>query len=150
MNLYEMLHKDHEKVKSLFDQLEAVGEDEISRREELFFSLNRELEVHTQAEEKFFYSQLRSEDDTRELILESYDDHKMIKRLLDDLDVMDKGAPEWTAKFRTLREIVEQHVEAEEKELFPLAQEALEDEEAAGIAEDMESFKEEHTELESY
>jgi hemerythrin-like domain-containing protein len=38
----------------------------------------------------------------------------------------------------------------EEQELFPLAQKVLEDEEAAGIAEDIESFKEEHTELEAY
>lgn len=150
MNLYEMLHKDHEKVRSLFVQLEAAGEDQERRREQLFASLGRELLVHTEAEEKFFYSQLRSEDETRELILESFDEHKLVKRLMDELDAMDKGTPEWTAKCRTLRENVEQHVETEEQELFPLAQKVLEDEEAAGIAEDIESFKEEHTELEAY
>ncbi|MDB5103008.1 MAG: hemerythrin [Fibrobacteres bacterium] len=150
MNLYEMLHRDHEKVKSLFDQLEATGEDQESRRETLFAHLFRELDVHSQAEEKFFYSQLRSEDETRELTLESIDEHKMVKRLLGELEAMDKGTPEWTAKCRTLRENVEEHVEMEEQELFPMAQRVLEDEEAAGIAEDIDSFKEEHAELESY
>jgi hemerythrin-like domain-containing protein len=150
MNLYELLHRDHEKIKSLFEQLEAAGEDRENRRESLFASLFRELDVHSQAEEKFFYSQLRSEDETRELTLESLDEHKMVRRLLGELESMDKGTPEWTAKCRTLRESVEGHVEMEEQELFPMAQRVLEDEEAAGIAEDIESFKEEHTELEAY
>ena len=61
MSLYEILHRDHEKVKNLFEQLEAAGEDQESRREVLFASLFRELEIHTQAEEKYFYSRLRSE-----------------------------------------------------------------------------------------
>jgi hemerythrin superfamily protein len=150
MNLYEMLHRDHEKVKSLFDQLEAAGEEDGNRLEQLFAMLYRELDIHSQAEEKFFYSQLRSEEGTRELTMESLDEHKLVKRLLQEMDAMDKGSPEWTAKCRTLRENVEQHVEMEETELFPQAQKVLEDEEAAGIAEDIESFKEEHAELEAY
>jgi hypothetical protein len=150
MNLYEMLHQDHEKVKSLFEQLEATGEDQERRREQLFSSLFLELDVHSQAEERFFYSQLKSEDQTRELTLESLDDHKLIKRLLEELDSMDKGSPEWTAKCRILRENVEEHVRTEETDLFPLAHKVFDDEEAAGIAEDIESFKEEYTELEAY
>jgi hypothetical protein len=150
MNLYEMLHQDHEKVKNLFEQLEAAGEDQERRREQLFSSLFLELDAHSQAEERFFYSQLKSEDQTRELVLESLDDHKLIKRLLEELDSMDKGSPEWTSKCRILRENVEEHVRTEEADLFPLAREVFEDEEAAGIAEDIESFKEEYTELEAY
>ena len=150
MSLYEMLHRDHEKVKSLFEQLDAAGDDQESRREALFSDLYRELDIHTQAEEKYFYSRLRGETDTREMTLESLDDHKLAKRLLTELDSMDKGTPEWRFKCRTLRDTVEGHVEMEEQQLFPLAQRILDDEEAAGIAEDIESYKEEHTELEAY
>ncbi len=150
MNLYEMLHQDHEKVKGLFDQLEALGETNENRREQLFASLYQELDIHTQAEEKYFYSQLRGEDETRELTLESLDEHKMVKKLLGELDATDKGAAEWTAKFKSLRENMEQHVEMEENELFPQARKVLDDDEASGIADDIEAFKEEHTELEAY
>jgi hemerythrin-like domain-containing protein len=145
-----MLHNDHEKVRSLFKQLEAAGDQQERRREQIFASLFLELDVHSQAEEKFFYSQLKSEEDARELVLESLDDHKLVKRMLEELDSMDKGTPEWMAKCLTLRDNVEQHVQMEERELFPLAQRTLEDEEAAGIAEDIESYREEHTELEAY
>lgn len=150
MNLYEMLHHDHEKAETLFELLEASGEEDINRREELFFSLSRELETHTQAEEKFLYSLLRNHESSRELTLESFDDHKEIRRLLAELDAMDKGTPEWTAKCRILREAVARHVDSEERDLFPLAKKAIDDEEAAGIAEDIESFKEEQGELEAY
>lgn len=150
MNLYEILHQDHEKVKGLFDQLDALGEINENRRDQLFSALYQELDIHTQAEEKYLYSQLRSENETRELIMESFDEHKMVKKLLGDLDTMDKGTVEWTAKLRSLRESVEQHVEMEENELFPLARKALDDDEASGIADDIEAFKEEHTELEAY
>src|SRR5258708_10038138 len=104
MNVYEMLHRDHEKAMSLFDQLESSGEDEERRRERIFSSLYSELNIHSQAEERFFYSRLKSLDGTRDLTLESLDEHKLVRRLLDELDAMDKGTPEWTAKCMSLRE----------------------------------------------
>jgi hemerythrin superfamily protein len=150
MNLYEILHQDHEKVKGLFDQLEAATVGTESRREQLFASLYQELDIHSQAEEKYFYSRLKSEDDARERTLESLDEHKMIKKLLKELDAMDGGDLEWPVKLKILRESVEEHVEMEENELFPLARRSLDEDEAMGIAEDIEAFKEEHTELEAY
>jgi hemerythrin superfamily protein len=150
MNLYELLHRDHAKVDSIFAELEKTGESEDSRREKLFSSLYRELDIHSQAEEKFFYSQLKGEEETRELVLESLDEHKDMMKRLNELDARDKGGAEWAARIRSLREIVESHVHEEENELFPRARKALEEEEAAGIAEDIEAFKEEHAELEAY
>jgi hemerythrin superfamily protein len=148
MNLYIMLHQDHEKAKNLLEQLEASGEDEEGRRERLFATLFRELESHAEAEERYFYSRLKINDQARGTVLESLGDHKDIKKLLGELDAMDKGTPGWTRKCRTLREEVEAHILAEEEELFPLAQKVIEDEEAAGIAEDIETLKEARAEVE--
>lgn len=150
MNLYELLHRDHAKVDSLFGELEKAGESEDSRREQLFSSLYRELDIHSQAEEKFFYSTLKGEEETRELVLESLDEHKDMKTLLRELDAMDKGGAEFMDRLRELREMVRRHVSEEENELFPRARKALEEDEAAGIAEDIEAYREEHTELEAY
>lgn len=150
MNLYDLLHKDHERVREIFSQLERTTESDGTRRENLFGSLYRELDLHSQAEEKFLYSRLKGEDDTRELVLEALDEHKEVKKALDDLESMDKGAAEWTARLRELRDSVEHHVEEEENELFPRARKTLDEEEADGIAEDIEAFKEEHSELEAY
>jgi iron-sulfur cluster repair protein YtfE (RIC family) len=150
MNLYEMLHQDHEKVRGLFAQLEAIGDEDDVRREQIFLSLYREIDLHSQAEEKFFYSQLKGEEETRELILESLDEHKGVKKLLEELESMDNATPEWAGKLATLQEEVEHHVQEEEGELFPRARKVLADDEAAAIAEDISSFKEEHEQLEAY
>ena len=148
MNLYILLHQDHDKARTLFEQLRASGEDEQDRRERLFQTLSRELNLHSEAEERFFYSRLKSNDETRETTSESLEDHKGLKRLLANLEAMDAGTPEWTAKGRELQDEFEAHVLLEEGELFPQARRVIEDEEAAGIAEDIQAFKEEHAEIE--
>jgi len=148
MNLYVLLHQDHDKARNVFEQLEASGENEVDRRERLFATLSRELSLHSEAEERFFYDRLKANDGTREIALESLDDHRGMKRLLAELEAMDAGSPEWTAKCRELRLECETHIQREEQELFPLAQRAIGDEEAAGIAEDIEAFKEEHAGIE--
>lgn len=151
MNLYIMLHEDHEKLKSLLEQLEETGETgeaEVGRRERLFAALFRELDAHTEAETRYFYSRLKPNDLARAMVVESLDDHKDMQRILGELEAMDKGAPEWTRKCRSLREEVEGHILREEQDLFPVAQKVIEEEEAAGIAEDMEAWKEQRTELE--
>lgn len=149
MNLYEMLHKDHERVRELFLRLEGTGESDIGGREQIFSTLHHELDVHSRAEEKYFYSLLKGEAETRELILESLDDHRDVIRRLEALDSMDKGSAEWIAGLHACREIVERHVDEEERELFPRARKALDEDAAAGVAEDIEAFKEEHAELEA-
>ena len=150
MNLYMLLHQDHENAKSLLAQLEASGEDEQDRRERLFSTLFRELSLHSEAEERYFYSRLKANDETRETTLESLDDHKGMKRLLAQLEGTDAGTPEWTAKCRELRAECEMHIAREEEELFPLARRVIEDEEAAGISEDIQAFKEEQAEIEIF
>lgn len=150
MNLYIMLHQDHEKAKSLFEQLQAAGEDEESLRERLFSALYREMDLHAEAEERFFYNRLKNNDATRDWVSASLAEHKIMKKTLRELDAEDKGTTEWTVKCARLREMAEDHVTDEEEKLFPLAQKVIEDEEAAGIAEDIDSFKEEHSEVELF
>jgi hemerythrin superfamily protein len=143
-----MLHQDHVKARSLFDQLEASREEETELRERLFSSLDRELGLHSEAEEHFLYDRLKINDRARDRTLESLEDHQGMKRLLAELGAMDPGTPEWTGKLRILRAGCEAHILREERDLFPLAQRVLGDEEAAGIAEDIESYKEERAGIE--
>lgn len=150
MNLFEMLHKDHEQVRALFSQLENTADADINGRDHIFAALYRELDIHSQAEEKYFYSLLKGEAETRELVLESLDEHKDVKKMLDELESMDKGSAEWIAGLHACREAVEQHVAEEENELFPLARKALGEDAAAGVAEDIEAFKEELAALETH
>ena len=148
MNVYELLKKDHETVKNLFAQLEETDEDQVQEREELFLTLKKELTIHALAEEKFFYSELKEDEESEETTLEALEEHKVVKKLLKELDGNQKGTKEWAAKLKVLQENVEHHVEEEEGELFEQAAEVLDEDDAERIGEEIESFKNEQSELE--
>ncbi|MDB5104800.1 MAG: hemerythrin [Fibrobacteres bacterium] len=148
MNVYEILQKDHETVKALFGKLEETTEDQVEERERLFQTLNQELTVHAAAEEKFFYPALKNVEESEDDTLEAIEEHKVVKKLLKELEANQKGTKEWAAKLKVLQENVEHHVEEEEGELFEKAEDILDEEEADSIGEEIEAYKAEHSEME--
>ena len=114
MDAIELLKTDHRKVEKLFDGL-MKSKGEVS----LFRELDKELTVHAEIEEKLFYPAAKNVAPTRDLVLESIEEHKQIKMVLSDLEQADKGTDEWRAGLKVLMEDVQHHVGEEERELFP-------------------------------
>ena len=114
MDAIELFKTDHRKVEKLFDGL-MKSKGEVS----LFRELDKELTVHAEIEEKLFYPAAKNVAPTRDLVLESIEEHKQIKMVLSDLEQADKGTDEWRAGLKVLMEDVQHHVGEEEKELFP-------------------------------
>ena len=148
MDVYRLLKEDHKKVMSLFNELEDTTERALKTREHLFVNLKMELTLHAEAEEKFFYPRVEEPKATHELTLEAYEEHKVVKTLLAELEADAKNTEEWAAKLKVLKENVEHHVKEEEGELFPKAQIILTDADAEEIAADIEAFKENASALE--
>lgn len=121
MNAFELLKKDHEKVSTLFKEIESASGQS---KTELFAQLKSELDLHANIEETIFYPALENTEEARDITLEAYEEHKVVKELLAELE---GSAPseEWDAKLTVLRENVEHHVEEEEGELFTKARQAL-------------------------
>ena len=115
MDAISLLKNDHRKVEKLFSNIEKGN----GNREELFKELATELTVHTEIEEKLFYPAAKDADPTRDLVLESYEEHKQVKMVLSDLEETDKKTEEWLAGLKVLMEDVQHHVKEEENELFP-------------------------------
>lgn len=134
MDLYQLLRQDHQKAKRLFERLGEVAEPATSTRERLFQELKQELERHTELEEKHFYPALERHDEIRDLVGEALEEHDEIGELIEALDQAEQDGGEWVMRFTELQEEVEFHVEEEEAELFPRAQELLEPSEAEAIA----------------
>lgn len=138
MNPYELLKNDHEKVSDLFKRIEsASGQAKLAG----FKKLKAELEVHTQIEETIFYPALKKADETRDLTLEAYEEHKVVKDLLAELAAA-KPNDQWDAKFMVLKENVEHHVDEEEGDLFKQAKNVLSDEQAEALGDQMAAEKE--------
>jgi hypothetical protein len=107
----------------------------------VFDQIKTELELHTHIEEKIFYPALEKPEETHDLILEAYEEHKMVKTLLTQLSGAKTADDEWQAQAKVLRENVEHHVDEEENELFDKADDALSDEEIDALGQRMEAEK---------
>jgi len=141
MNVFTLLKADHKKVAGIMDKLDSTTERGVKTREDLFTQLKTELDVHARIEETIFYPELEKADETRDITLEAFEEHRLVKQLLAELENMDKGDEEWTAKFTVLKESVEHHVEEEEGEMFPKARKVLGEEQAEIIGTRMDAEK---------
>ena len=133
-----MLKADHQRVKDLFTQYEATSNPETKRTlaDEVFV----ELETHAQLEENIFYPSVNEEtEEGPELVKESLQEHATVKQLIAELRQMGPQNNGFDAKFNELMHNVEHHVEEEEAEMFPLAEEEL--------AEDLDEMSAEMQEL---
>jgi hemerythrin superfamily protein len=121
MNAIELLTKDHRKVDELFAQIEAGKGDKMS----VFNQLDKELSLHAQAEETFFYPELELSSETSGEVRHSYREHQEVKGMLAELRAGDPSGAEWMSTLLQLKESVQHHVKEEEGELFPKSREVL-------------------------
>lgn len=138
MDAFELLKADHKKVAQLFDQLEAASG---KARLDVFKKIKSELELHAHIEETIFYPVLEKPEETHDLTLEAYEEHKVVKSLLAELADAKSANDEWQAKAQVLRENVEHHVDEEENELFDKANGAFSEEQIESLGEQMEAEK---------
>ena len=129
MNAFNLLKSDHEKVAGILTSIEETTERAAKGREELFTRLKQELDLHAKIEEEIFYPALEESDETREVTLEAYEEHRLVKQMLAELEMEPKNTEEWTAKFTVLKENIEHHVEEEEGEMFKEARKVLSEDE---------------------
>ncbi len=141
MNVFTLLKTDHKKVAGILEKIDQTTERGVKTREELFAQVKTELDVHTHIEETIFYPELEKADETHDITLEAFEEHRLVKQLLAELDKMDKGDEQWTARFTVLKENIEHHVEEEETDMFPKAKKVLGDERAEELGTRMEAAK---------
>jgi hemerythrin-like domain-containing protein len=141
MNAFTLLKADHKKVAGILEKIDATTERGIKTREELFTQLKTELDIHTRIEETIFYPALEKAEETRDITLEAFEEHKVVKTLLSELESLGKDKEEWTAKFTVLKENIEHHVEEEEGEMFTKARKVLGEEGAETLGSRMERAK---------
>jgi hemerythrin-like domain-containing protein len=141
MNAFQLLKEDHQKVSGIFQQLEPTTERAEKTRTELFAKLKDELDIHARIEETVFYPAIKQAAETREIVLEGFEEHHVIKLLLKELESVPVDTEQWTAKLKVLQENVEHHVEEEEGEMFQKARQVLSEEEINSLGEQMEEEK---------
>jgi len=98
-------------------------------RQPLVGALARALMCHAAAEAATLYDALRALPGAGDLLADAAAEHDEIAEALADLVAMPPDAPTWGEVFAALRSVVEQHIETEEEEIFPVAEDLLSAEE---------------------
>ena len=141
MNPFNLLKSDHEKVAGILESIDETTERAAKGREDLFARLKQELDLHARIEEEIFYPALEDSEETRDVTLEAYEEHNLVKKLLAELEAASKDTEEWTAKFTVLKENIEHHVEEEEGEMFKKAQKVLSKDEIETLGDRLQEAK---------
>jgi hemerythrin superfamily protein len=138
----DALRTEHEMTKAIFDKIEATEDSQTMVRTHLLSKLKYALSKHAIEEEMVIYPALRQhgeEGDADELNA----DHGYVKTYLFELENLPKDDPQWLARVRDFRAMIEEHMREEENEIFPRLHAQLSDEENAKLTSAMnrEGFK---------
>lgn len=135
MDIYTELKQEHDEMKTMMES--------ISQRydEKTFEQFASEIKSHSKAEEQTFYRSIQDEQSTHELVLEGIEEHHVADLILGELTSNEGGTEQWMAKFKVLQENVEHHIEEEEGQMFPKAQQLVKGQQAEQLAEEFESRK---------
>lgn len=147
-DIFARLKQDHDKHRSLLDQL-LTGNEASDEREQLFVELTKELKGHAAAEEQALYSTMLRKPPTTADTRHSVAEHHEIEEMLNDLAATDMHSAQWTTKLRELDHRYRHHIDEEEDEHFPEFEGHLTDEDRAWMRSVFERRKrEEKTEAE--
>ncbi len=130
----ELLEREHRRFENLMKQGEETTERARTARRELLATLTSELNAHELMEEKVLYPALQAHAETREVVLEGFEEHHVADLIIHELRDVATNDEAWGAKFKVLKENIEHHIKEEESNMFRLARGIFSREELRGLA----------------
>lgn len=120
----ELLTRQHREVEEMFERFENMTDRAKVSKKKLADEICNALIMHTTIEEEIFYPATReASEDTEDMVDEAVVEHASAKDLIAQIMEMDPGDELYDAKVKVLGEMIEHHVEEEEKEMFPKTRE---------------------------
>lgn len=138
MDAVKLLTDDHRRVEELIRQFQSLQER--AARVKVIQEISRELHLHTQEEESIFYPAYREATKDQEMVQHSLKEHQAVKDLLASFtdEVQDD---QLVAKVQKLKQLLADHIEEEEKTMFPKARQQLDEAELTRLGDRMQQAK---------
>lgn len=131
MDVIDLILEDHKPLKELINTLK--GDAEFEEKFLCFEEFAPLLTMHAKPEEQTVYVYMKSTKDAREEGFEGDVEHGLADQLVEEIKRTD-DEDLWMARVKVLAELVEHHIEEEEKELLPKYKEISDLEEREEIA----------------
>ena len=129
---FDALKAEHAMTLAIFDKIEATDDDQTMMRSHLLAKLKYALTKHALEEENVVYPALRQANDTDEAD-DLTSDHGYVKTYLYELETLPNDDPQWIARVRDFRTMIEEHMREEENEIFPRLRGRLSEEQNAKL-----------------
>ena len=122
--IFDRLKADHDRHRDLLERIDTTQGDSDARRY-LFENFRVEVTAHAASEEMSLYATMLARPDLRDEAQHSVAEHKEIEDLLTELYEMDFASTGWLTRFRTMKHRYLHHIDEEEEEMFPRAEDGL-------------------------
>ncbi|MDY1547853.1 hemerythrin domain-containing protein [Luteibacter sahnii] len=144
MDAIALLKQDHERVKSLLEELATSTTRAVKKRRELLQKIHVNLKAHTTIEEEIFYPAFKAagKKDEATMYFEALEEHRAAEDLvLPDLMDTDPATEQFSGRAKVLKELIEHHIEEEDGEMFKEAKKLLDKPRLAELGARMEARK---------
>lgn len=118
----QLIKRDHKKVEGLFNKFDEAKTANAKNR--ICQQAIQELEIHAKLEEEIFYPAVKKTLGEEEMVEEAKQEHQQMKEIIRELNKMSAEDEQVETKFAELVECVQHHVEEEEGEMLPKAEDS--------------------------
>jgi len=139
-NPFDILIDQHRELEECFERLVSGTEPEELRSQ--VAELVELLRLHSRLEERCFYP-LVMQVEGRSWAREEAEDHLTMRELMDELEELPPGHPEWQARLFALEDLVVAHLQEEENVVLPRLRTALDAQQLDDLRRDLSLTREE-------
>jgi hemerythrin-like domain-containing protein len=136
-----LLEKDHRRLEQLLKRGGETGTRAVKERKALLDAIAAELTVHETIEERVLYPALKEHAETRDLVLEGFQEHHVADLIMKELYDTAASDEQWGAKFKVFKENIEHHIADEEGPMFRTARGVISRDELVALGAAMAKMK---------
>jgi hemerythrin superfamily protein len=146
MTILEAIKDDHDRMRALARRLLNNIESAPEKRTDILRRLRNEVVPHSRAEEAVLYNNMRRADAETDKVYHGFREHAEVEALLLTLETAEALSVAWKAAAEKFQERLTHHMDEEERDLFPQAKAAFDQEQLEAMALDFKSRKPEYRE----
>ncbi|MCY1018375.1 hemerythrin domain-containing protein [Pyxidicoccus sp. MSG2] len=139
-NPFDILIEQHRELEECFERLASDADSEEQRAQ--VSELLELLRLHSRLEERCFHP-LLMQVEGRSRAREEAEDHLVMRELMDELEELPPGHPEWQARLFALEDLVVAHFQEEESAMLPRLRMALDAQQQDDLRRDLSATREE-------
>ncbi len=143
MDVLTHIKEEHEQFRKMMSKIETTKGN---KKKDLFRSFYAELNGHHAAEEHLIFPLVRAKvkGEDVEVVQEMIEEHSLGKYQFSVLERTSVENDTWDAKFSVLKEVLDHHMEEEEKIFMPIAKKAVPKDKLEAIVPEFESTLEKY------